>query len=284
MRAKQSLEGFAYDFSQILLSSPPSPPYHQLFVRDNNKQNREQLIWRFLKYYKINVHYYVSGHHPESGNTPHRHQHLVLDKPLPSKSPPLQVYKRWLEKECLKDHLPEPREMSMSIKSTCVDPAENVRFLQYPAKEGIVYSCKLPPEITVSELCARAQAEHAAAQQFEKKADEAKAKAASVAGKLFQYLDIKKPTNVYKCVLHTLEFYRDPSGNEDPPHAQMQVRSAEKYAFVRGIWTNEEIMKRYCPEYRSTLPTKKEQAALDWVKHCSLTLNEQEELKENIVL
>lgn len=116
--------------------------------------------------------------------------------------------------------------------------------MQYPLKEGILLKSIEFTQEELQQMTADAQAEYKAKLQFEKVEAERKAFNDRKKGQLYKHLDSIKLTSCYQVCRETLNYYKL---DQDAPHPRIQLQSAEKYAYHKGLWDFDEILVRYYP-------------------------------------
>lgn len=215
----------------------------------------------FLKENSIVVRKSSMGLHEEECATRHYHYHLWTDNSFQFKSPPTQMFKN--KNKSLAKVFKE-NSNSLSIKVSKVEQVSPTaeegeegeiydgeikdirRFLNYPLKENkpVEQYCK---GIDVSQSCLEGAAEWAAVLTYRKKLKARKLAEETKKGQLYGHLDANdyRHTGLYGVVKDTLLFYK---GNKDAPHPQYQIKSAEIYAYHKGIWSIDDIMARYLPK------------------------------------
>jgi len=227
----------------------------------------------FLAAHKVNVLRSSMGLHQEECATPHLHYHCVCSNTFPFKSPPTQAFKN--KYKSFKKQFKENTN-SLSVKVTKHDdtqPAPSMgqdeslmqgeddrippdptdawklfyqRFLNYPLKEKhpVPEFCR---DINIEQSCLEAAAEWCAAKTYKAKLKARKLAEETKKGMLYAHLDLNdyNITGLHGVVRDTLTFYK---GNKDAPHPCYQVKSAEIYAYHKGIWSVDAIIKRYIGE------------------------------------
>lgn len=224
-----------------------------------------EIFDKFLADHKVNVLQSSMGLHEEECATPHYHYHLVCSNTFPFKSPPTQAFKN--KYKSLKKLFKE-NSNSLSIKVTAYEPTAPApdmgvpqeerspevapespwkefysRFLNYPLKEKhpVPEYCR---DVNIEQACLEAAAEWSAAKTYRAKLKARKLAEETKKGMLYAHLDKNNYniTGLHGVVRDTLNFYK---GNKDAPHPCYQVKSAEIYAYHKGIWSVDDIIKRY---------------------------------------
>ena len=223
-------------------------------------------IWdQFLAEHKINVLKRSMGLHTEECATPHFHYHLVCSNTFPFKSPPTQAFKNKYKNNA---KLFKDNPNSLSIKVTAYEPTDPApdmgvpeeerspqvaskgswetfyrRFLNYPLKEkkSVSAYCR---GINIEKASLEGHAEWQAVKTYRAKLKARKLAEETKKGLLYAHLDNNNYniTGLHGVVRDTLNFYK---GNKDAPHPCYQVKSAEIYAYHKGIWNIDDIIKRY---------------------------------------
>lgn len=219
----------------------------------------------FLKETGIVIRKSSMGHHTEECATPHIHYHLWCENTFKFKSPPTQTFKN-KHKSLEKVFKENTNSLSVKVSKVKVPPSfEDVgeiydgeindvkRFLNYPLKEKkpIEQFCR---GIDIASSCLEGNAEWQSVLVYRKKLKARKLAEETKKGMLYDHLDKQHPSCLYDCVRETLLFYK---GNKDAPHPQYQVKSAEIYAYHKGIWSIEDILNRYLPRSQEYKEDKK---------------------------
>jgi len=219
---------------------------HRISFRFTKDLFRLEIFDEFLAYHKVNVLSSSMGLHQEECATPHYHYHLVCSNTFPFKSPPVQAFKNKYKdlKKLFKEN-----SNALSIKVTAfveLDDDEPDRFLNYTLKEKrpIPEFCR---NINIEQSCLEAAAEWQAAKTWKAKLKARKLAEETKKGLLYAHLDKQdySITGLHAVVRDTLTFYK---GNKDAPHPCYQVKSAEIYAYHKGLWSLDAIIKRYLGE------------------------------------
>lgn len=209
----------------------------------------------FLKETGIVIRKSSMGRHTEECSTPHFHYHLWCENTFKFKSPPTQTFKN-KHKNLEKVFKDNSNSLSIKVSKVKVTPSfEDVgeiydgeindvrRFLNYPLKEKkpIDSYCR---GIDISSSCLEGNAEWSSVLVYRKKLKARKLAEETKKGLLYTHLDTKNynALGLYGVVKDTLLFYK---GNKDAPHPQYQVKSAEIYAYHRGIWSIDDILTKY---------------------------------------
>ncbi len=225
----------------------------------------------FLAAHKVNVLRSSMGLHEQECATPHYHYHCVCSNGFPFKSPPTQAFKNKYKsfskqfkentnslsvKVTKHDDTQPAPDMGHAVESLMQGEDDRIlpdpddswklfysRFLNYPLKERkpVPDFCR---DINIEQACLEAAAEWTAVKTYRAKLKARKLAEESKKGVLYAHLDKQNYTltGLHGVVRDTLSFYK---GNKDAPHPCYQVKSAEIYAYHKGIWSVDDIIKRY---------------------------------------
>jgi len=212
---------------------------------------------RWLKYRDYTIESSSFGLHKNTGND-HFHYHLITHgKPL---SNPLGTMKRdfevgkvetfWKTKQECKEY---PKtftknlykgRINMSLRMTQnTDGCQDFRFIQYPLKEGLTvhkYNHNLDDFGGYDQLKTNAVAEYTHALNAAKQKEEKKEKQLTEWQELVILLDKREPTD-FEQVFRTI-LYHYKTESKKPPTIRCMKDNAERYSFMRGIITIEEII------------------------------------------
>jgi hypothetical protein len=217
---------------------------------------------RWLKYrdYKINSSSF--GVHKNTGN---EHFHFNIEshgKPL---SNPLATMKRDYETGKVDTYWKTPEEcktypktftknlykgrINMSLRITQNNDGDQLfRFLQYPLKEGLTvhkYNHNLDDFGGYEQLKTNAVAEYTHCLNAAKQAEDKKEKQLTEWQELVILLDKREPTDFDQVFRSILYHYKTEA--KKPPTIRCMKDNAERYSFMRGIISIEDII---CNNYR----------------------------------